>query len=754
MHKSKKTAFILLILLSATLAVPLAHAVTVPINGTVKDSAGTPISGASVGLYKKQEDGGRLIYIFVFPIATTTTSSTGTFSFTQELTSGETYYVSTSKTGYKSGYQEYTVPTMWFIGFPPRWFPAVTMNHLPIVNHHGPYIGQATVPIEFNSFGSEDTDGSIVSYLWTFGDGGTSTATNPTHAYALNGNYDVTLKITDDDGDSTTEPTYANIGNAPIPPIAEANGPYEGRAPDGIAFSSAGSNDPDGSITGYLWDFGDGGTSTVANPTHAYGEGGTYNITLTVTDNQAMTDSDTTVCEVAPPPVPPIAIINGPYSGRATVGIQFNSSGSDDPDGALDGFLWDFGDGETSNESNPTHAYASEGDYNVSLTVWDNEGIESNKATTVSVGPAPVSPTADANGPYSGRATEEISFSSSGSNDPDGSITGYLWDFGDGGTSTAANPTHTYASEGDYTVTLTVTDNDELTGTDTSPCNVAPAPEPPVAFANGPYEVTVGSAVSFSSAGSTDADGTIVAYSWDFGDGSTSTEPNPSHTYAATGDYTVSLTVTDNDDLTDTNTASAKITEEPFPWMLVIGGLVVVAGAGAFFFMQRKPTEKPPSPAALRVKANPNELPADGRSTLMVTVELLDDKGTPIASEGTVQVNISATLGQVASSVTIGAGMAMTNTTMTASSSSGSSTITVSTTGLSGDSTTVTFTEKKRYCMHCGAAMAVGDNVCPKCGLSPPSGVDVKACPNCGEVIPNVANYCSECGARQPDKEE
>ena len=129
------------------------------------------------------------------------------------------------------------------------------------------------------------------------------------------------------------------------------------------------------------------------------------------------------------------------------------------------------------------------------------------------------------------------------SSDPDGSISGYSWSFGDGGTSTAQNPSHTYAAAGTYTVTLTVTDNQGATGSVSHSVTVTTGNQPPVA---GFTSSCSGLTCQFTST-SSDPDGSISAYSWDFGDGGTSTLQNPSHTYAVGGtNYTVTLTVTDN----------------------------------------------------------------------------------------------------------------------------------------------------------------------------------------------------------------
>ncbi|WP_425460070.1 glycosyl hydrolase family 18 protein [Exilibacterium tricleocarpae] len=170
-------------------------------------------------------------------------------------------------------------------------------------------------------------------------------------------------------------------------------------------------------------------------------------------------------------------------------------------------------------------------------------------------------PVADANGPYFGQVGESVSFSSSGSDDPDGNIVSYSWSFGDGSNSNAANPTHSYATAGTYNVSLTVTDdkNASASASTTATITGEGGNEAPTAEANGPYSSTVGVPISFSSAGSADTDGSITGYAWDFGDGSTSSSANPSHSYASTGNYTVTLRVTDNQGATATDTTTANV---------------------------------------------------------------------------------------------------------------------------------------------------------------------------------------------------
>ncbi|UCH75017.1 MAG: PKD domain-containing protein, partial [Rhodospirillales bacterium] len=169
--------------------------------------------------------------------------------------------------------------------------------------------GTAGIPVTFDGSGSSDPDGTIVAYEWDFGDGGTGTGVNPSHAYDAAGTYTVSLTVTDDDGATDTASTTAAI-EAPraIPPVADANGPYSGTAGIPVTFDGSGSSDPDGTIVTYEWDFGDGGTGTGVSPSYAYAVDGTYTVTLTVTDDGGNTDTASTTATIDPV-VPAIILV-------------------------------------------------------------------------------------------------------------------------------------------------------------------------------------------------------------------------------------------------------------------------------------------------------------------------------------------------------------------------------------------------------------------------------------------------------------
>lgn len=144
------------------------------------------------------------------------------------------------------------------------------------------------------------------------------------------------------------------------------------------------------------------------------------------------------------------------------------------------------------------------------------------------------------------------------STDPDGSITAWDWDFGDGATSTEQNPTHQYADKGEYTVQLTVTDNDGLTNTTEQTITLRNLP-PTASFTFSPSEPTVGEDVLFSDASSDPEGQPIMAWNWDFGDGTTSNEQNPTHVYETSGSYLVTLTVTDDEGLEGTSSTTVEV---------------------------------------------------------------------------------------------------------------------------------------------------------------------------------------------------
>ncbi|MCI2283814.1 PKD domain-containing protein [Colwellia sp. MSW7] len=303
-------------------------------------------------------------------------------------------------------------------------------------------------------------------------------------------------------------------------PTAKINGAYTGTENTAVNFSSLGSSDSDGSIASYNWNFGDGTTSTLANPSHTYSSANTYSISLTVTDNEGATNTATTTATISAdiivvPPVTSVpdacatenAITNGNLtagdaaclgnsstiwlnipnvSGHNSVTIR-TGNGTGNLSLSYDNTNWPNGtssdDGSSNNAGNSECIHVTGG-----TNYWGNVKVSnSNGSASILVdfdgancdsdtggGNQNTAPTANANGAYTGTANTQVSFSSSGSTDNEGPITAYSRNFGDGGTSTLANPSHTYTTANTYNVTLTVTDNEGATASATTTATIQP----------------------------------------------------------------------------------------------------------------------------------------------------------------------------------------------------------------------------------------------------------------------------------------
>ena len=408
----------------------------------------------------------------------------------------------------------------------------------------------------FDGSGSTDNDGVITSYSWNFGDGTPAgSGASVTHDYAANGTYQVTLTVTDEDGAPNTLQKSISVAEAPnqLPTAAFSSNVSDLDA----TFNAGGSNDPDGTISSYVWDFGDGtAAGTGATPSHSYAAAGTFTVKLTVTDNRGGTSTVShDITTIAPNQKPSAAFSKGGTWLHAT----FDASGSADPDGTIASYAWDFGDGSSDTGATPQHDYTAAGTYTVKLTVTDNRGGTDTASQDYTVAPQPNDPPTAAF--TKGGTWLHATFDASGSADPDGTIASYAWDFGDGSNGTGATPQHDYTAAGTYTVKLTVTDNRGGTDTVSQDYTVAPKPNDPPTAA-----FTVGGTwlhATFDASGSADPDGTIASYAWDFGDASNGTGATPQHDYVDPGTYTVTLTVTDNGSATNATSKTITVNAAP-----------------------------------------------------------------------------------------------------------------------------------------------------------------------------------------------
>ncbi|HEY3438700.1 MAG TPA: PKD domain-containing protein [Actinotalea sp.] len=636
------------------------------------------------------------------------------------------------------------------------------INQLPTASFTSSVTG---LGLTVDGSASTDPDGTIASYDWTFGDGSTGTGATASHTYAASGTYTVTLTVTDNRGGTATTSRTLTATAPNQPPTAS----FTSSVTDLTAsVDGSGSSDPDGTIASYGWSFGDGTTGSGATATHAYASSGVYTITLTVTDNNGATASTTgQVTANAPNPTGALVrdtftrtvaggwsfadtggawtstgtasrfSVNGsaglhttpagatlvsslnaisststevqvtlsadkvpngsgaylsvqgrrvtstdaygarvrlnadgsvdlnvtrsngtPVTGGTVSGLTFaagdklqlrlqvdgtspttvrakvwkvgttepaawfasmsdataslqapgaigissflfssatngpvvfsyddlwagavgttsnvaptaaftssasfltasvDGSGSSDSDGTVASYAWDFGDGATGTGVTASHTYAAAGTYPVTLVVTDDKGGTGTVAHSVTVTAPPV------NQPPTASFTSSSTFlaasvDGSGSSDGDGTVASYAWDFGDGSTATGVTASHTYAAAGTYSVTLIVTDDKGATGTVAHDITVTANQPPVAAFTSS----AVNLALSVDGSGSSDPDGTVATYAWDFGDGGTGSGATASHTYLAGGTYTVTLTVTDN--VGATGLTSSAVTVAP-----------------------------------------------------------------------------------------------------------------------------------------------------------------------------------------------
>ena len=236
-----------------------------------------------------------------------------------------------------------------------------------------------------------------------------------------------------------------------LAPVAEFTGtPTSITAGNSVNFNDQSSNSP----TSWSWNFGDGQSSTSQNPSHVYSSAGTYTVSLTTTNAYGSnTKTRTNYITVTAAGSAPVANFTGtPTNIIAGNSVSFTDQSSNTPTS----WSWNFGDGGSATNYNPTHTYTTAGTYNVSLTVTNSFGTDTKTKngyiTVTEAGPEPLA-NFSASKTSNIRQTESITFTDESTNNP----TSWSWNFGDGASSTAQNPAHSYTTVGTYTVSLTAT---------------------------------------------------------------------------------------------------------------------------------------------------------------------------------------------------------------------------------------------------------------------------------------------------------
>ncbi|MCB0402773.1 MAG: PKD domain-containing protein [Flavobacteriales bacterium] len=385
----------------------------------------------------------------------------------------------------------------------------------------------------------DTSSGTPNNWSWDFGDGNTSTLQNPNNTYLLGGTYNVQLIIGNGAGCSDTLIQTITVSTVPTPGFTADTvcfgnvTTFTNTSTDSVAFSN------------FFWDFGDGNNSNSQNPTYIYQAPGTYNVTLVATNINGC--DSTIIIPVIVNPVPAANYVTD------TVCLGSPTTFTDLSTGTPASWIWDFGDGNTGNTGPViTHTYATAGSFLTSLTVSGGSANCSDQLFKIVIvvddvvaGIGVTTPVCDG---------DLINFTDN-STINSGTIASWFWDFGDGNNSTLQNPAHTYAGFGVYTVMLTVTSNGGCTSTDSITLTVNENPSaiffPQNTCLNDPSVFTDQST------------GNPTSWAWDFGDGGTSILQNPVHTYGASGQYNVTLTVTSDSGCTNTIIEIIRIYDLP-----------------------------------------------------------------------------------------------------------------------------------------------------------------------------------------------
>jgi PKD repeat protein len=412
---------------------------------------------------------------------------------------------------------------------------------------------------------SNDPDGNLAGWEWSFGDGTVSSDRDPHHAYQGPGTYTVRLTARDREDASASVTRQVTVPGSQTPlGLTLTTKTQTGKQIVVLTWTRAQGQ----SI--YIYRDGLVLQSTPNDGKQSIGR----NFTGPATYIFKVCEAGSTICSNAATATfaggdpPTNALPNAGFTPICSGGSCHFSDGSNDPDGTITAWQWDFGDGATSTQRNPTHSYGGGGVRTVRLTVTDNSGGQGITTKQITVGDPPNHPpSASFTASCSALACEFTD----GSSDSDGHVAEWHWQFGDGATSTEQNPSHSYGTDGIYTVTLTVTDDEGTPGVSSQQLTAGTPPNqnPAASFTSS----CINLACSFTD-GSSDQDGSVTSWAWEFGDGATADVRNPSHIYAGAGTYTVGLTVRDEDGGQASTTRQVQVTAQPQPpaIMLTVSG--------------------------------------------------------------------------------------------------------------------------------------------------------------------------------------
>ncbi len=442
----------------------------------------------------------------------------------------------------------------------------VVINAKPVADAGPDVITSPGQNVKFSGSNSVDSDGSIASYEWTLEGKVISTSETFDYSFDKPGKYTITLKVTDNSGHSEAfdyDNAIITVNDEPeaIIPLAINSAPGEE-----IVLDAGSSFDKDGNISEYNWTLPDGSTTQGSIIKHTFDLPGVYTIKLKVKDNlntaNSMNSAVTTVYINSVPIPKTKAEIH-----TCSKVVELSAEGSADPDGDDLIYKWTV-DNKTLYGMDIINEFNAPGVYPVILEVDDGKDLSNSKASIASKVIINSVPIADAGPDMLVCSGDVVNFSAAASYDDDNDLLRYYWDFGDGHSAEGLSAANVYVEGGVYEVVLKVVDNTGLQ------CNfdidkmIVTVVESPVANAGPDITACTSSEVVFDGSLSTDSDGIVNNYTWDFGDGETGGGARTSHIYTRPGTYKVLLAIegelVGDCDNTDTDELMITIIDAPY----------------------------------------------------------------------------------------------------------------------------------------------------------------------------------------------
>lgn len=386
---------------------------------------------------------------------------------------------------------------------------------------------------------TDQSTGNITSWKWQLGNGNVSTQKNPGAIYLNPGFKTITLIVSDGvTSDTITKSNYLQVFQNPEAKfgVSSANG----CAPAQICFldSTVAGSAP---ISSWIWDFGDGHSSTAPQPCNTYLQGGTYTATLIVKDQNGC-ESQKTVTNVVD--ISPVLVADFTSDIQSACNPPLNVIFTSTTQSVASlSYKWNFGNGTGSTSGTPLINYTDTGVYNVTLIARNSFGCTDTltRVGYIAIEELVAGFTSDVT---TGCVGAPIQFTDTSSSNPNI----WRWNFGDGTTDTVKNPVHTYSAAGTYNVSLYAANSGACSDSTIVNSYITISPSPVANFGGSNLvSCNVPHNVQFS-----DSSQNAVSWTWDFGDSTTSTLQNPNHTYTALDTFDVTFTVTNVDGCTST----------------------------------------------------------------------------------------------------------------------------------------------------------------------------------------------------------